>query len=197
MRVQIGADGREERGRDRIRRVRRQRQTHTAGVAAERVDRGTGFTHPLLDIGWTEADQLMKDPTAERALTEWDDGRERVAHVADERGACRPRPRDALPDRGEDGEVVAPVLLSCRQHGADPVEEARGRRNPPGKMRQLEVGVGVDQSGQDGHGPERHGVGRVALAHADDAPAVHRHHAMMDGLSHDREDPFGAQMSHR
>ena len=147
------ADEPEHQRRDGIGRVRRQRRDDAIAailVGPQRFDFALRALDERLRIVGVESNQLVEDDSRrQRTARERLVGDERIADVADDRGAGGRRFDDRILDRLRDLAIARVRMLPPRRHHpADPGNELGCRRHFIAQIRQFEVRVGVDETRQ-------------------------------------------------
>ena len=182
--------------RHRVRRVRGQRRANLLGgrQVAEIAER---LGHHRVEVAvHVEADQLPEDHAGQRALRQLVERHEqRVRNLADERGAAPEQLLDRRVHTGGDRRIREEMRLPpLRDDLTRPRGERRGRRDLIAQVRELEVGVRVDEARHDGDVAEldarRRIVGRTT-PEGDDAPAIDGDPAVLDRFAFDGNDPRG------
>ena len=182
MRVEVGANRGEQARRDRVRRVRRQADPHHAAAPRRGVRLRARLARDRPGIGRVESQQLVEDLRGHARLAQQRHRDQRVRNVADEAGPARARFGNGRPRRGEHVAAIRiRVGRARRHHRADPVEKPPGRRDRAPQMRQLEMGMRVDQRGHDGDAAEIEGARVRPLPYRFDAAVLDAEGTAMNG----------------
>ena len=179
--------------RDRVGRVRHDvggdaRRSVRLDVLRRGVDQRGG-------IGRVEADDLAEDDAVQPAARQRLLAGGGVGDVADRRRARLERVDDRLAHRRA---IVTALGEALRHQVRHPRRQRRRRRHLAPQPRQLEMGVRVDQAGQEDAVPEvarldAGPVRRTAGPERDDTPAGHGDPRVAQRRTGDREHPGGAQ----
>ena len=159
----------------------------------ERIELPGGLGHHAVGTLGGKPDQLVEHDRRQRTAGQRRKCHQRVADVADDRGAAGKRFGNRRLDAAHDlGRLRIRTLAPRRDDLANPADEIGGRRHLVAKVRQLEVRVRVDQPRKDGHVAEFDlalRVARTGPAERNDPPAIDRHPAVPDGRLADRHEP--------
>src|SRR5262245_26985394 len=150
-----------------------------------------GAPHVALRIGSAEAEQLVEHVSAHAFVPEKRHRHERVADITDKaRSGCASETNGGT--RSVENPWIGRIRKSApqRHQSANPVDERITGWDLPVEVRELEMGVRVDQGGKDRDSSETH---RVATRIRTDAtyPAVgDAHPAVADRAVRNRKNPF-------